>query len=375
MVWRAVTRPPPVLQLLGPSTGGIRRHVAHLTDRLAERGWPVAVAGPAAVLDGLRPLDHVVEVPGVEASGAVLLPAVRSARCALAALVGDVGLIHAHGLKAGWVAASLRRRPPLVVTVHNLVLPEAAGAVTPVLRALEARLPERAGHTIVVSAEMARRFTGVRGAGRVRVIAPASPAQVPTRPVAQTRARFGVEPGQALAVCVARLHPQKGLDVLLGASAVLRGRLPGLRVVIVGEGPLEAELRRQASALGLDGTVIFAGPSPHAVDELAAADVVVVPSRWEGWPLVVSEALHLGRPLVATAVGGVPDMVLDQVSGVLVAPGDVLALAEAIGAVLGDPAAAGVMARAGTRLVAERYPPDALVDQVEAVYADALAAR
>lgn len=367
--------PIPVLQLLGPSTGGIRRHVAHLCERLEERGWGVTVAAPAGVLDGMRPLDHVVEVPRAEASAVVSLPAFRRARRALQGLADDVGLIHAHGLKAGWLGASLRRSPPLVVTLHNLVLPGSAGVATGALRALETGLPGRADRTIVVSAEMARRFTGARGAGRMRVVAPASVSGAPTRTVGETRAGLGVEPGQPLAVCVARLHPQKGLDVLLRAAAALRRRLPDLRVAIVGQGPLEAELRRQATVLALGATVIFAGPRRHAVDELAAADVVVVPSRWEGWPLVVAEALHLGRPVVASAVGGIPDMVDDGVSGVLVAPGDVLALADALEQVLADPAAAEAMARAGARLLAERYPPDVLVDQVEAVYADALESR
>lgn len=367
-----MSAPTPVLQLLGPSTGGIRRHVAHLADRLEARGWSVSVAAPPGALEGLRPLDHVVDIPGVGASGRISVSALRTARAALARSAGEVGLIHAHGLKAGWLAASLRRRPPLVVTLHNVVLPGAAGPATPVLRGLESRLPARSDGTIVVSAEMARRFTGGSGAGRVRVIPPASRAQPPVGTVAATRARLGVEPGQSLAVCVARLHPQKGLDVLLGATALLRRRVPALRVVIVGQGPLEAELRRQCAAMALDGTVIFAGASSEVADELAAADVVVVPSRWEGWPLVVFEALHLGRPVVATAVGGVPDMVIEGVGGRVVAPGDVLALAEAVEAVLDDPAGAAAMARAGARLLAERYPPDGLVEQVEAVYTGVL---
>ncbi|MDP8986790.1 MAG: glycosyltransferase family 4 protein, partial [Actinomycetota bacterium] len=111
-----------MLQLLGPSTGGIRRHVAHLTEALRRRGWQVRTAGPVGVLDGLAALDHAVEVP------AAFDPvAARRARRQLALVAGDAALVHAHGLKAGWLAASLRRRPPLVVTVHNLVLAEVAG--------------------------------------------------------------------------------------------------------------------------------------------------------------------------------------------------------------------------------------------------------
>ncbi len=370
----AVVPPVPVLQLLGPSTGGIRRHVVHLTAQLSQRGWPVAVAGPAGVLDGLAPLDHVVELPAAQPSPAVV-SRLRRARSRASALAAEAGLLHAHGLKAGWLAASLRSRPPLVVTVHNLVLPGSAGAATGALRAFEAALPARADATIVVSAEMARRFTGSVGAGRLRVVVPVSPPPVPTRPVDETRSRLGVGPDQPLVVCVGRLHPQKGLDVLLEATAVLgRRRRVAPKVALVGEGPHEARLRRQTSRLGLGGSVVFAGASANAADELAAADVVVVPSRWEGWPLVVSEALLLGRPVVATAVGGVPDMV-DRATGWLVEPGDATGLARAVEEVLGDPVGAEELARVAGAALRHRHRPAALVDQVEAAYRQALERR
>ena len=359
----------PVLQLLGPSAGGIRRHVAALTEGLEGRGWRVAVAGPDGVLEGLRRLDHVVEVPSAEhrARGAVAW----RARNAVGALAGEAGLVHAHGLKAGWLAATSARRVPVVVTVHNLVLAVSAGAATGALRAFEAALPARVDATIVVSAAMARRFTGLAGAGRVRVVAPVSTPLRPPAPVAATRARLGAEPGVPLVVCVARLHPQKGLDVLLGATALLRHRGLRLRLALVGEGPLEVALRRHVSALGLDDTVVLPGASANAADELAAADVVAVPSRWEGWPLVVSEALQLGRPVVATAVGGVPDMI-DRSTGWLVEPGDALGLGTALAGVLADPAAAA-KARAQGQALLGRYPPSTLLDDVEAVYRAVLA--
>jgi len=128
-----------VLQLLGPSTGGIRRHVVTLTAELRRRGWEVAVAGPAGVLDGVGELDAVVDVP----AGSSAVQALR-ARRQLAPLLRGADLVHAHGLKAGWVAGSLRSRPPLVVTVHNLVLDEAAGPSAPVLRVMEGMLPDSA---------------------------------------------------------------------------------------------------------------------------------------------------------------------------------------------------------------------------------------
>jgi glycosyltransferase involved in cell wall biosynthesis len=367
-----VTEPTVVVELLGPSTGGIRKHVAQLTERLEEREWSVTVAGPHGVMDGVGRLDAVVGVPsGLDPR------AFREARRSLAALVADrrPALIHAHGLKAGWVAATLRRRPPVVLSVHNLVLPEAAGRSYRVLRRLEAALPARVDAVIAISDEVARRFSGVRGAGRITVVPPLGPSPEATRSAADVRADLGVGPDEHLLVTAARLHPQKGVDILLDALAALRRRVPGVRSVVFGEGPSRQALARRIDELGLGGVVTLAGSRPSVADEIAAADVVVVPSRWESGPLVVFEALHLGRPVVTTAVGAAPQVIQDGVTGRLVPVGDPEALAEAVESMLADPAAAGRMAAAGRRLAAERYGPAALVDGVETVYRNVVGER
>ncbi len=171
-------------------------------------------------------------------------------------------------------------------------------------------------------------------------------------------------------VCVGRLHVQKGLDTLLDATAILLGRGADIRVAIVGQGPLDAELRRQARALNLDEVVRLTGPSSRPANEMVAADLVVLPSRWEGWPLVLYEAMRLGCPVVATAVGGVPDMVIDGETGRLVPMEDPAGLADAMEAALSDRAGAARMADAAVRLLDERYRPAELVERVESVYLD-----
>jgi hypothetical protein len=151
-----------VLQLLGPSTGGIRRVVAATTTGLRARGWEVITAGPAGVLDGLVDQDAVVPVPRGWAE--------------LRRLARGVDVVHAHGLKPGWLAASVRPRAPIVVSVHNVVLDEVAGRAAKPLRILEGLLPRVVDRVIAMSPSIADRF-----GGRAVVIAPSAAPPVPTR--------------------------------------------------------------------------------------------------------------------------------------------------------------------------------------------------
>src|SRR5439155_23179940 len=112
-------------------------------------------------------------------------------------------------------------------------------------------------------------------------------------------------------VVIGRLEPQKGHRVLLLALPAIRHEFPGVRVVFVGEGGLKAELEQQVAGAGLTDAVRFVGRQSNVVDWLALADVTVLPSFYEGLPLAAIEALAAGRPIVATAVGGTPEVVVD----------------------------------------------------------------
>lgn len=356
---------PLAVQLLGPSVGGIRRHVAYLRDQLTDAGWDVVTAGPAGVLDEL---DHVVPVPSGPRADRVL-----ASRRALRPLLATADVLHAHGLKAGWIAATVTPRPPLVVSIHNLVLDEVAGRTASALRLLEGRLPGRAEATIAVSAEVAARFAGRPGHDRIRIIPPAGPPPVPQRAPAAVRAELGVDADDDLVVTAARLHPQKGLDLLLDAAGAARAHRPRLRWFVFGEGPLRSELEQAIEARGLAGTVHLAGPRPDVDSELAAADVVAVTSQWESGPLVVLEALALERPVVATRVGLVAE-VIDPSSGRVVDVGDAAGFAAALVGALAD-AADAPQGRAHLSGSGARFRPAALAAEVEAVYREVMVAR
>ncbi len=151
------------------------------------------------------------------------------------------------------------------------------------------------------------------------------------------RRRAGFTESDPLLLVAARLEPQKGHSVLLRAMAVLKNEFPNVRLVALGEGGLRAELEQQAHELGLGSSVLMPGHSPDIRNWVSTADVCVLPSFAEGLPLFAIECLAAGRPLVATAVDGTPEIVVDGKTGLTVPPGDAAALAQALGRLLREP--------------------------------------
>lgn len=357
---------PTALELLGPSAGGIRAHVAELTRRVTESGWHGVVAGPAGVMDGLSTgLDAVVEVPS-SWSPRALRRARRQLRAALAERGVDV--IHAHGLKAALVAEGLTARPPVVLTVHNLVAGTQDGWRARVLRPLEARILRRADHVVVISADGVERVRHLHPAERWSEVLPVTALRTPGRSRSQVRADLGVGGEDPLIVVVARLHPQKDLPTFIRAVDRLQRTRPAARAVIVGDGPDRDALCAEITRRDLGTRVVLAGHRPNPADEMAAADVVVLASRWEAGPLVAVECLALGRPFVTTAVGAITARLVDGRDARIVPIGDDQAMASAIDALLADPAAAERMGAAGRLAIEPLTSGDALVSPIVDVY-------
>jgi glycosyltransferase involved in cell wall biosynthesis len=197
-------------------------------------------------------------------------------------------------------------------------------------------------------------------------VVPAPAAAAPAaEAIGKARADFGA-PGRPVVFAAGRCVPQKGFDVLLEAMIALADRDPVPLLVIAGEGPLVAPLAGRAREAGAD--VRFLGLRTDIPALLAAADVVAVPSRWEGQPLIVQEALRAGRPLVASLVGGLPALT-GQDAALLVPAGDPGQLASALRSVLDDRELSGRLeAAAAARARALPSPSDA-VDAAVAVYA------
>jgi glycosyltransferase involved in cell wall biosynthesis len=182
------------------------------------------------------------------------------------------------------------------------------------------------------------------------------------------RREFDAEDSHLLLV-VGRLHPEKGYEHLFRALPDLRRRVDDPVVLLVaGTGPFESDFRRQVADLGCDQEVRFLGFRDDAPSLMAAADLVVLPSVAEAFGITLAEALYVGTPVVATRVGGIPEIVDDGVDGVLVPPASSDALAEAIAALLNDPERRAKMTGAGRDKVQRRFRFEAMVEAYEGIY-------
>jgi glycosyltransferase involved in cell wall biosynthesis len=173
---------------------------------------------------------------------------------------------------------------------------------------------------------------------------------------------------------VARLREEKNLGLLLDAVAALGGRVPQPYVVIVGDGPEHEALVARARALGIGERVVFAGHMPNRPNPHQLFDVSVLCSAHEGFPNTLVEAMAAARPVVATRVGGVPDAVVDGLTGALVGAGDAAGLADALAAVLGAPARAAEMGAAGEARARAEFHIDTVLPRLVGLY-DTLLAR
>ena len=331
--------------VLATSTGGIGTHVASLVERMPALGVEVEVVSPAeteaqfrfrACGAGFVPVEiSTTPRPGAD------LAAVQALRRALR----DADVVHTHGLRATSVTALAlgRRRPgrtPFVATWHNALL--GSGTRRSVLVALERLAARRADLTLGASTDLVERAARL-GAPAARLLPVAAPVMPPpSRSREEVRAELGLG-DRPVVLAVGRLAPQKNYDVLLDAAIAWRTRSARPAVVIAGDGPERARLQRVIDAHGLDAQLL--GHRDDVPDLLAAADVYVLTSTWEARALVVQEAMRAGVPVVATAVGGVPELAGD--AAVLVPPADPAAVAGAVAELLDHDDRRGELIRRG----------------------------
>ncbi len=189
----------------------------------------------------------------------------------------------------------------------------------------------------------------------------------------EARRVLGLDPDRPVVVTIGRLTHMKGQWHLIDAVPGLVADFPDVAVVLLGDGPLRESLQSRATARGVAEHVVFAGHRPDARRLLAAADVFILPSRHEGMPLAVLEAMEAGLPVVATRVIGSAEVVDDGVTGSLVRQGDPAALGAAIGRLLADPALRRRQGTAGRRRYEACFTRERMADETAAVYESVLA--
>lgn len=354
-------RPLRVVIVIGTSTGGVGTHVRSVIDRLPGDEFSTTVVGPPATEGQFAFTDAGATFVPVVMSTAPRprhdLAAVRRIRQAISDAGADV--VHAHGFRAAaltGLALGRRRsgRVPFVATWHNAVL--GGGPRRRALAALETLAARRADLTLGASKDLVARAValGAPAARSAPVAAPTLPP--PNRDPAAIRREIGAA-GRRLVLAVGRLAPQKDYATMLAAVRLLVSRHGGDEFVlaVAGDGPERGSLQAFVDTHRLP--VRLLGHRGDIADLLRAADVYVLSSRWEARALVVQEAMQAGTPVVATDVGGIPELTGDGADAYLVRPGDPTALAEALHRVLADDALRADLADRGRRR-AETWPDE-----------------
>jgi len=375
--------------------GGPALHVAYLTEGLAERGYDTTlVAGSLA--RGEDSMAFVAEAHGVEVVKidelhreiSPLRDLVAVFRLARLIRAERPQILHTHTAKAGAIGrlAALVAGPdgpPIVVhTFHGHVL---HGYFDPfrtrVFRLLERFLARSSTALIAVSPQVrddlvslgvapAEKFTVVRlGIELDERVA------IDDAMRADARRVMGIPPGRFAVGWVGRMTGVKRTDDVVRAFAALRARGVDACLCIVGDGPDREQVERRAHELGVVRDCLFLGYQEDVARFFAVFDAFVLSSVNEGTPVVAIEALAAGRPVVATRVGGVPDVVSDGVDGFLVEPGDTEALAERLERLALDPELRREMGEAGRARMLPRYAVSRLIDDTDRLYRSLLEAR
>jgi glycosyltransferase involved in cell wall biosynthesis len=346
--------------------GGAERLVGHIATRLDPQRFDVTVCATRLADDA--------SLRAAELAGVRVLLLQRRRRLSLAAwlrlyrALRHVDVLHAHkfGSNVWGVLLGRAARVPVVIAHEHTWSFEGE----PLRRFLDRHLVSPLSDRFLAVSELdARRMVSVEGIdpASIEVIRNGIP-DLPPGDGARVRDELGVAREAPVVGTVCVLRPQKGVDHLLEAAAVTQRAMPGLRLIVAGDGPERAALEAQADRLGLGEAVIFAGARRDVGDVLAAFDVAVLASDFEGTPLALLEYMAAARPIVATSVGGIPDVLEDGVTGLLVPPRDVAALAGALVSLLGDEPRRRSLGAAARALQQCDWTIDATVGALAALY-------
>ncbi len=373
--------PPRPLRVLHVITrlvvGGAQENTLLTVRELQARGYEVELAaGPETGPEGALPVPEGIVFHAIPTLVREIRPLadLRALWDLYRLMRRGYDVVHTHTSKAGVlgrVAARLARVPLRVHTPHGHVYHGYGGKLRSRLFVWVERVLGRWTDVLVALTESERREHLAEKVGRAEqwcVIPSGVEIERYRKPTALRRSDLGVPDRSFVVGCVARLVPVKGIEDAITATAQLVDRTPPVHLVLVGDGPQRAACQKLAGQLGLQERVHFLGLRRDVPDLLPLFDLLVLPSRNEGMGRVLVEAQAAGVPVVATRVGGVPDLVSEGETGRLVPPGDPAALAAAIRSLAGDRATVARMRNAARARVAESLSAEAMVASLEAVY-------
>jgi len=346
---------------------GAEQHLLRLLPALRERGVDarfvgLEVAGSDAERLYARLADSNVPAERIRCTGDVNPRMARDVVRTLRALRPD--LLHTHLVHAdvyGGLASRLTR-VPFVSTRHN----DDRYQLGP-FRYVDRAFASGASRLIAISEAVRRFLVDVGFPDRKFETIRYGLDEMPSLPSEITPVQADVPEGVPLVLAIGRLIEQKDHETLLRAFARVHDRVPDARLAILGEGPLLAETRALANELGLAGVVVLPGRL-ETRDWLERADLFAHSSRWEGFGIVLLEAMLAGLPVVATRVSAVPEIVLDDETGLLSEAGDATALAASLEALLTDPARARTLGDAGLARARSEFSVSRMTDATLSVY-------
>jgi glycosyltransferase involved in cell wall biosynthesis len=293
-------------------------------------------------------------------------------------------LIHAHGHAAAMVGILAQRlkapRKPVVVSIHNYPsYQRSRGLKRSVGSAAQRFLARRASRLIAVSEDIRQNMIAEEGLDPEKIITIHNGielADLPRPPdekdIAEIKARYGIRGNEKTVVSIGRLVAWKGFSVLIASAAALSETRDGFKVLIAGRGPEEENLNQQIRNLGKEDLIFMLGFVADTTPYFAMSDVFVVPSILEPFGLIVLQAMAAGCAVIGADAGGIPEIIKDGETGILVPPDNPIALSAAIDELLDDDERRRLLAEAAMKDIRERFPLEKMVDRTLAVYDECL---
>ncbi len=370
-----------VLLCFGQSQVDIRESVLKFIDQLDEDKYHILAAGPKGdIIDELKDRGLVTFLldigPGIRLFRDYWI--IRRLKRTLNE--EKITIIHAHNYKPALLsglAARMAKTPIVLFTLHNYIIDEGVGRFRHLFFDITERfLPSLADKIITVSDALRRRVIDKGRAENSKVtrvytgIKPPPHSFVSKNRISSTIKLLSLRAGAPVIVSVSPLTPQKGIKYLLIAATHILREVPNAQFVIVGDGPSKHDLQIIAEKFGIHKKVTFTGWRDDVMDIIAIADIFVAPALTEGFPTMVLEAMSLSKPVVATAVGGIPEVIVDRETGLLVRPKKPMLLAQAITFLLTNKDTAVHLGVSGRSRVEEEFELKKSIKTTRGIYSE-----